>query len=133
MALYNFQKRFAPAIEAGAKRHTIRAKRKCPTKVGEELYLYTGLRQTGARKLRLPEDEVPHCTKVQDIQIDWGIAYSVALCSEVLYRSVRIDGQLLDLDECESLAMADGFKDFEEMMQFWPDNRLPFEGDIIHW
>lgn len=133
MALYNFQKRFVPAIEAGAKRHSIRAKRKRPTKVGEELYLYTGLRQPGSRKLRLPEDEVPHCTKIQDIVIDWGTAYSVALCSEVLYRSVHIDGQLLDLDECESLAKVDGFKDFTEMMLFWPDNRLPFEGDIVHW
>jgi hypothetical protein len=65
MALYNFQKRFIPMILNGKKRHTIRAKRKRPTKPGEVLHLYTGLRQKGAQLLmRVP------CTRVEEIVID---------------------------------------------------------------
>lgn len=46
--------------------------------------------------------------------------------------SIVIDGNILAMDECETLAQADGFDSFAEMMQFW-DGRLPFAGQIIHW
>jgi hypothetical protein len=51
MGLYNFQARFAPAILSGSKRQTIRARRVREDKPGDTLYLYTGLRQPGAKKL----------------------------------------------------------------------------------
>jgi hypothetical protein len=112
--LFNFQRRFAPKILSGEKRHTIRAKRKRETKPGELCHLYTGLRQKGAQLLmRSP------CTRVQDIEID-------------VDSSISIDGVLLSIDENEALARADGFRDFLEMQEFW-DGRRPFRGDIIHW
>jgi len=49
MGLLNFKMQFRPKIESGEKRHTIRATRSRPWKVGEKLHLYTGLRQKGAK------------------------------------------------------------------------------------
>lgn len=44
MPAYNFQKRFVPMIIDGQKPHTIRKRRKHPTKVGDVLKLYIGMR-----------------------------------------------------------------------------------------
>jgi uncharacterized protein YqfB (UPF0267 family) len=114
---HNFQKRFAPKILSGEKRHTIRAKRKRATKPGELLHLYTGLRQKGAQLLMRPR-----CTKIKGIYID------LIFGRHCIY----VDRVKLSRDECDRLAQADGFFDFAEMMKFWA-GRLPFEGDIIHW
>lgn len=122
MALYNFQKRFAPAILDGTKRHTIRAKRARSTESGETLHLYTGLRQKGAQLLmRAP------CTLVQDIRILGGHTKR-----GILPHRIFIDGVELSADECEQLARADGFTSRLQMVAFWR-GRTPFEGDIIHW
>jgi hypothetical protein len=119
MALYNFQKRFAPKILSGEKRHTIRATRKRATKPGEMLHLYTGLRQKGARLLMRVK-----CTRVQEIEIKLGLVPA--------YTQVWIDGVQLSADEFELLAQCDGFSSQWEMLRFW-DGRLPFRGQIIHW
>jgi len=54
------------------------------------------------------------------------------LAKGCLFPSITIDGNDLSADEKDSLAFADGFETFAEMMQFW-EGRLPFVGDIIHW
>jgi hypothetical protein len=118
MPLLNFKAQFVEPILSGRKHHTIRATRKVPVKPGDSLYLYTGLRHPGARRI-LPE--AVKCTKVQPIMItEWN------------GRTVYVDDSELDRDECERLAVADGFENFREMMRFW-DGRLPFYGHIIHW
>lgn len=122
MGLYNFQKRFVPLIARGEKTHTIRASRKYPARVGEILHLYTGLRQRGAICLmRVP------CVRVQEIRLDY---------SEVPHPSllrVVIDGEALSHDETEAFFRRDGFPGgSREAEEFWRD-RLPFEGQIIHW
>jgi hypothetical protein len=114
MGLYNFQKRFAEAVESGAKTHTIRGRRAHPDKPGNTLHLYTGLRQKGSRLLLRAI-----CTKVEEITI-----------SEV--GDIVIDGNQLSDDECFVLATRDGFEDRCDMLKFW-DGRLPFEGHVIHW
>ena len=114
MALYNFKRQFVPMVLSGEKTHTIRATRARATKVGETLYLYTGLRQKGTQKLM---ETV--CTKVEQIEIH-------------VDGSISIDGSLLSADEEETLARRDGFTDFLAMSEFW-DGRRPFEGQIIHW
>lgn len=123
MGLYNFQKRFVPFILSGEKKHTIRARRANPDKPGNTLHLYTGLRTKKAKLLKRVE-----CTRVESIRIDRAGGFWPQY-------TVRIDGTMLDRDECEQLARRDGFSTFREMMIFWqtPENRLPFEGQIIHW
>jgi hypothetical protein len=105
----NFKKQFRPHIESRRKKHTIRAKRKRPIKVGDKLYLYTGMRT--------------ECVKVEEIAIKLA-----AGGVPVIY----VEGHPLAHDESEALAYADGFDSFADMMKFW-DGRLPFTGDIIHW
>lgn len=50
MPAYNFQRRFMPMILSGEKPHTIRRRRKYPTKVGDTLQMYVGLRTKSAFK-----------------------------------------------------------------------------------
>ena len=53
MPLLGFKKQFAPLVEEGQKRQTIRAKRRDGRNphAGETLFLYTGLRTKSCRKL----------------------------------------------------------------------------------
>jgi hypothetical protein len=50
MPAYNFQHRFVPMILNGEKPHTIRRRRKYPTKVGDMLQMYVGQRTKKAFK-----------------------------------------------------------------------------------
>ena len=116
--MLNFKEQFVEPIRSGRKRHTIRSTRRIPVKAGDNLYLYTGLRHKGAFRI-LPEPVV--CSRVEPIEID-------AKTSQM----VTVAGVLLDYSERETLAVADGFRNWDEMLAFW-EGRLPFKGQIIHW
>lgn len=122
MPLLNFKKQFVEPIRSGVKHHTIRAERKIPVKPGDRLYLYCGLRHEGAFRI-MPEPVI--CTKTESIKI---------VCTATIHGGfqIYIENSILSADECARLAIADGFKDFLEMMKFW-EGRLPFFGNIIHW
>lgn len=78
------------------------------------MHLYTGLRQKGARLLlRAP------CIRVEPIYIDE-------------QQHVFLGEEQLSSDECESMAVRDGFASFADMMTFW-EGRLPFHGHVYHW
>jgi hypothetical protein len=131
MPLYNFQSQFVPKVESGDKTHTIRAKRKYPAKAGDRLYLYTGLRHKGARRLMIAT-----CTKVQEIVIRLDVKFRYEHIAHDVTNgpmvTITIDGEELSYDEMQALARRDGFDNLAHMMGFW-DGRLPFTGDIIHW
>lgn len=137
MPALNFKERFVEPIQSGRKRHTIRATRKIPIFPKDLLYLYTGLRHPGARRI-LKEPCV--CTKVQEICIrvclrcsgEGEVCYSSTSYGPCPVFEVWVDGVNLGKDECEQLAYCDGFESFAEMMKFW-EGRLPFNGQIIHW
>lgn len=114
MPAYNFKMQFRESILSGRKRHTIRARRRRPTKPGETITLYTGMRTKNCQKIA---ESV--CTKVQ-----WIVIGPMG--------SIAIDHMVLSADERDRLAYADGFANHEEMIKFW-EGRLPFEGEIIHW
>jgi hypothetical protein len=161
MPALNFMPQFVERIEIGlrdpedarAKTHTIRAPRKDgrDPKVGDTLYLYTGLRQKGARRIG-----VATCTRVESIVIGlventigsgieqfkgqvWTgpaipildhITVSLTISSPARYQLSLLT--LLTPEEVELFAIRDGFAGFAEMMAFWR-GRLPFVGYIIHW
>jgi hypothetical protein len=120
MPAINFKAQFVAKIQAGTKRHTIRARRVRPVKVGDRLFLYCGMRHKGA--FRILPDAVT-CSEIQNISIE-----------DLEEDGIRItvDGYVLDVDEVERLAYADGFESFAEMVKFW-EGSLPFFGNIIHW
>ena len=125
MPILNFKPQFVEPIRSGQKKHTIRATRNFPVKRGDKLYLCTGLRRKGAFRI-LPEAVT--CTLVQEIHISRVVMASIGWKGNLIF----VDEVQLSVDECESLARADGFSDFATMMEFWK-GRLPFDGQIIHW
>jgi hypothetical protein len=135
MPAYSFQKQFVPRIESGDKTHTIRGKRKNRPRPGQTFYGYYAMRTKQCRKLIQSV-----ITRVQDIVIEQGervcdleIRASEGLKVYWNIPKITIDGELLARDEAETLAVRDGFRDLLEMSDFWPPERLPFSGDIIHW
>lgn len=117
MPLLNFKPSFALDVESGRKRGTIRAPRRDgrPHAVpGDRLYLYTGLRTRGCRKLG---ESI--CTSTHH-----------AFITEE--RAIMIDGSRVT--DTLIFARADGFIDSREMFDWFAETHgLPFEGAWIRW
>lgn len=121
MLVINFKKQFAPAVESGEKRQTIRALRKDGkrAKPGDHLRLYTGMRTSACRKLM---DAT--CTSVASIQI----------YDEYPQITIVVNGKKLSFDEGIALAKSDGFDTRAEFIGFFQEtHRFPFEGLITSW
>lgn len=121
MVAYNFKEQFADDVASGKKRQTIRRSRKRPTRPGDTLQLYTGMRTRKARKLR--DDET--CTAVEPITVD----------SDSFGRlRVAIDGREIRGAQLDQLVEADGFARSMDMREFFAKQYgLPFAGEIIKW
>ena|SRR3990172_1690956 len=115
MPAYNFKSRFAALVAQGRKRQTIRVGRLRPTKPGDKLKLYSGMR---TKLCQLLAEGV--CIEVTPIRI-----------TEVF---VYLDGRQLTYREMGDLARADGFGSIEEMVTFFSDTYgLPVEMELIKW
>jgi len=115
MPSLNFKKRFAPLIEKGEKRQTIRKMRKTPFKSGDTLYLFTGMRTAKCRRLG-----VYRCISAETIHI-----------SET---SIELDGRGLSILEIKQLAHNDGFSGSDEFLAFFSrEHDLPLHGQLIRW
>ena len=123
MVAFNFQPRFAAAVEAGDKRQTIRRRRRDgrdPCKPGDALQLYAGMRTKACRKLR---DAV--CVSVLKFRID----HNPLTGASRIYA-----GRWLDGPHRAAMAAADGFADIDEMIAwFEATHSLPFAGWLIEW
>lgn len=147
MPSLNFQKQFVPLIESGEKRQTIRLKRKNPIKVGDNLYLFTGLRTKNCKNIITPysrpynsrktgkHSEYVICKSVEKIKIEENL-----IC---LYSDKYLCGfHYLSTIETKRFIDDDGFKgdDFNKFNK-WKDffnffktqYGLPFEGVLIKW
>lgn len=128
MSAYNFQKQFAPLVETGEKRQTIRAmgKRKHAA-CGERVQLYTGMRTKSCRKLVSPD---PVCTSVQRVNI-----IKVSICSKIADAYLMyLDGKQVFIHEIAEIAHADGFEDIVAFFNFFQDTHgMPFNGVLIKW
>ena len=121
MPAFNFQKQFAPDVDSGKKRQTIRAKRKNRPQVGQTAYLYTGMRTAACRKLR--EGTI---WMVQNIMI----GHKGCLINYDKDDEFPINEQY----ELDMFARADGFESWEAMRDWFNKTHgLPFKGDLIKW
>lgn len=122
MKVYLFQYRFAPLVESGTKRTTIRPRRKHPTKVGDVLSLraWTGKPyRSKQRILRSGE----RCKEVH-----WFRIYGDSVIA------MELDGRMLEIWETDALAKADGFSCAQDMMTwFRNEHGVPFQGELIKW
>jgi hypothetical protein len=115
MPSFNFKKQFAGLVEAGVKTQTIRQMRKRPIRVGDDLYLFTGLRTSKCRRLITTV-----ATEVIAITIDHD---EVVLGCDPLRR-----------DQVCELAKADGFESVSEFKDFFSSHYgFPFFGQLIKW
>ena len=118
MSALSFKKQFAQDVESGKKRQTIRAIRKDFRKIkpGEKLYLYTGMRTKGCRKLKESD-----CISVRHFRMITSTTWT-------------INGKLATDAEQVQIAEDDGFTCVVDMVEFFRDvHGLPFEGHIINW
>ena len=117
MPAYNFQKQFIAKILDRSKMHTIRRRRKRPTKAHDMLMLYTGMRTKQCSLIAISE-----CVKVEPIRI-------------YPDRTLQIGLSWLTKDDIDELARHDGFQDRKDFFQFFEDHyELPTEGfEIITW
>ncbi|ABX02850.1 MAG TPA: ASCH domain-containing protein [Herpetosiphon sp.] len=116
MPAYNFKERFATAVEQGIKRSTIRPRRRNPSRPGDPLYMYTGMRTRACRKLTTAT-----CRQVRPIIIDSD--------------QVWLDGEQLSAEQIRQLAQGDGFSRVAEFFDFFRQHYgLPTaEMDLIEW
>lgn len=122
MPAYNFQKQFAPLILAGVKTQTIRPRRKRPTRVGDALYLYTGMRTKHCQKLI----ERP-CMSVEPIRISDDV-------SDLYYGSIWVSQRGLSYPEMVDLSRKDGFPSLVSFFEFFTKTYGNlFEGELIKW
>ncbi len=128
MPAYNFKKEFVPMILDGSKPHTIRRRRKRPTRVGDVLYLFTGLRTKQCKLVAISE-----CVKIEPIllipeaMIIW-ISSSQVDINESNMRP-------LSIDEINDLAHRDGFEDTYDFFDFFKRYKEGFlyDFEIIWW
>ena len=120
MPALNFKAHFAPAVESGAKRQTIRAVRKDnrqPCRIGDLLTFYTGMRHKNCRKLG-----EGRCTFLSKIRIGDKA------------QDITIGDRPLSVDDQQRLASDDGFASIAEMVRFFRTaHGFPFEGWVIKW
>lgn len=125
MPALNFKAQFAPLVESGEKCQTIRAYRKDKRdpRVGDTLYLYTGMRTKQCRNLG-----TVRCSSVTQFKILHGFDQWVAM-KQIGNVLKRFCGESAD-----TLAIDDGFEDFAEMCTWFDKTHgLPFEGLLIRW
>jgi len=115
MPALNYKAEFAPKVEDGTKRSTIRPRRKNPIKKGDTLYHYTGMRTKKCRKLL--ENK---CTSVSRIEIFNSIV--AVNCCRLHHAAVY------------RLARKEGFKCVKDFRDFFRNQYgLPFVGAWIQW
>lgn len=123
MPAYNFMARFAPLVESGEKRQTIRQTDK-GAKPGDTAYLYTGQRTKQCRKLG--EGLILSVLPIEIGKHACGEPYATVTDGMKLMHIVH--------EDFYGLAIADGFANGEEMVA-WFEARygLPFLGYLHEW
>jgi len=115
MPALNFMACFADRIQSFKKRQTIRAYRKRPFRVGDTLYLYTGMRSPSCLKLGQAVAK-----SVDQIFIDDDV--------------VNVNCETLNGHQVHALAVSDGFDGVCEFKAFFKKTHgLPFIGQLIKW
>lgn len=122
MVAYSFQRRFAPAIRANTKLHTIRGNRRRHARPGEMMQLFTGMRTAHCEKICA--DRL--CSAVDELRIDFDSLGVIV--------GVYIAGQAVD--DIHAFALADGFESLSDMSGFWVMQHgllREFAGVLISW
>lgn len=114
-----FQPRFVPLVQDGRKTQTIRRERKRPIKVGDELSLreWTG-KPYRSKQMEIGKGVVTNVDRISFIP-PW----------------VWVNDVPLGPKKEEALALADGFRDYSDMILWFLKNHegKRFDGVVIQW
>lgn len=127
MPALNVIKRFAPDVESGKKRCTIRrAGKRLPPKVGDLLSLYTGMRTKYCRLLRREK-----CTEVTPVFITFKDDKPVFMLGVI----VGTEKSWIEVgaEQVTKLAIEDGFKSDEDFFDYFLSDTDEFYGFLIEW
>lgn len=133
MVAYSFAPQFVEAVSTLRKRQTVRAYRKRHARPGVPIQLYTAMRTRQCSKLVAVD---PVVVDVRHIHI------AIDSLNPQIIQSIEIEGRLLDNDEIEAFAVADGFGGAladglarRRMGEFWARNHdwNGFVGVVIRW
>lgn len=114
MVAFNFQAQFAPLVESGVKRQTIRQTARA--KPGDLLQLYTGQRTKACRKLVDPD---PVCTLVDYVSIR----------PEYL----TLGNAKKHAGDADAFAARDGFEGYDDMVEWFRETYgSPFFVGYVH-
>jgi hypothetical protein len=154
MGALSFMGQFVPMVEAGlknepgGKRQSIRNFRRRPLKVGETLSLYFAQRSKWCRKLGTDKIKdvfivqiAEKYVKIYAFRWDWQRNARWDLMDAIFLKkammSLKLVGVYKKIDELNSFAQADGFKDWETMKRWWIQTHgrdaLPFNGNLYTW
>lgn len=139
MPAYNFQKQFVPMILDGSKPHTIRRKRKHPTKVGDVLKLFTGMRTKNCTLIATaPCIAVEPCLIKPSLQEFW--IWEDETPDSRFYDDSDLNNpvgsfRLMPRDEVQALSIKDGFvmpQNFFDFFKLYKRDVLD-DFEIIYW
>lgn len=132
MVAYSFKQQFELPIQTRAKRQTVRGFRARHARPGEDIQLYVGMRTKVCRKILTPD---PICTRLRLINIAVGDPMRPV-------PSIELDGMILNPEQVERFAVADGFHATNSIPAsalfnaFWTINHPGvwyFSGVVIEW
>lgn len=117
---------FLDKVANGSKPHTIRALRKVPIKVGDDLSFFTGMRTKACRRLRV---NTP-CTAAVPISIGSDVGYVLLGEGSRFYRA-----GVLTPAQIDALARQDGFSSARHFFAFFARGKGGdvFQGQLIEW
>ena len=122
MVAYSFKARFEMPIREGWKTQTIRAERARHARPGEMLQLFVGMRTRHCRKI------------VADVRCTDVMAIVISFDGDGAIGRIITDG--VPVRDLDAFAVQDGFKDADEMADFWRREHTPvglWHGVVIEW
>lgn len=116
--LIGFKKRFIEPIQIGTKVFTMRNKRKVQPKIGETLYMYSGLRTNNTVKI----GDTEKLMSIQEVYISmrrhW-VAGAMPKRWYVTALTVKVDGRALSAEQIQEFVRYDGFTDVPDFAAYW--------------
>lgn len=110
-------------LDIKPKKHTIRRDVNDRWKAGNDIHFYIYSRTKNQYQFA----PVLKCLRVQKIEITEDDLICEQNCMEP---TILIDNKPLSLDECEKLAVNDGFDNIQDFLAYFNED---FEGKLIHW
>ena len=127
--LLGFKKRFAEPIQIGTKVFTMRVDRKVQPKIGETLYMYTGLRTANCMLITNKEKLI----SMQRVQIEIDMHAQLLPVQLLLW----VNHRPLSWHEIEQFVTYDGFADVPDFLDWWTaggkHKRVGGYLDLYHW